>query len=82
MKKPQRNLKKWIKEDWRYSSPRVAARVKKTGKPARFLPDKAWKELTPAQRAATNRKKLSGKKQFVPNTQVAKQAGRRARRST
>ncbi|MFO0089508.1 MAG: hypothetical protein ACK518_01615 [bacterium] len=81
MKRQQKALKKWMKEKWRYSSPSVAAKVKKTGKPARFLPDAAWKKLTPAQRAATNRKKLASKKQFVPNTAAAKRAGKTARRT-
>ena len=44
--------------------------------------DAAWKKLTPAQKAATNRKKKKGSKagkQHVKNTPAAKKASKRAR---
>jgi hypothetical protein len=49
----------------------------------RYLPAAAWRKLSPAQRAATNRKKIQGSKrgrQFVSNTEAAAGASRRARR--
>ena len=49
--------------------------------PRRYLPDKAWNKLTPAQSKATDDKKKKTSRtgqQFVPNTQAAK----RARKST
>ncbi len=62
MKKPQESLKKWTDQKWRTSD----------GKPSkgkkRYLPDAAWKALTPAEKAATNRAKAKGNskgKQFV-----------------
>lgn len=55
-------LSKWSKQDWTTSS----------GKPSegkrRYLPKAAWKALSPAQRAATNKAKAAGNskgKQFV-----------------
>ena len=62
MKKPQASLVKWTMEKWRTSdfSP---SRGKK-----RYLPDAAWKALSPAEKAATNRAKAKGNKagkQFV-----------------
>lgn len=62
MKDPQQSLKNWTAQKWRTSD----------GKPSkgkkRYLPDAAWKSLTPAEKAATNRSKAKGNaqgKQFV-----------------
>ena len=62
LSKRQQSLKSWTKQKWRTSS----------GKPSkgkrRYLPDAAWKSLTPAEKAATNRAKAKGNKkgkQFV-----------------
>lgn len=69
--KKQRSLSKWTREKWRTSDGKPALR---DGKMRRYLPDKVWGRLTPAQRAATNRKKIEGDKrgrQFVPNTETA-----------
>lgn len=61
-KAPQQSLKDWTAQKWRTSD----------GKPSegkkRYLPDAAWKSLSPAEKAATNRAKSSGNakgKQFV-----------------
>lgn len=72
--KKQRSLKKWTSEKWTTSDGKPAIR---TGGTRRYLPAKAWRKLTPAQRAATNRKKISGSKrgrQFVANTDAAARA--------
>lgn len=60
--KPQQSLKNWTDQKWRTSD----------GKPSkgkkRYLSDAAWKALTPAEKAATNRAKAKGNKsgqQFV-----------------
>ncbi len=60
--KSQKSLKNWGSQKWRTSD----------GKPSkgkkRYLPDAAWKALTPAEKAATNRAKAKGNKrgkQFV-----------------
>ena len=62
LKKSQKSLKNWGKQKWRTSD----------GKPSkgkkRYLPDAAWKALTPAEKKATNRAKAAGNKkgkQFV-----------------
>ena len=62
MKAPQKSLKKWSDQKWRTSD----------GKPSkgkkRYLPDAAWKALSPGEKAATNRAKTAGNrkgKQFV-----------------
>jgi hypothetical protein len=74
--KPQRSLDKWTKEKWTTSD----------GKPSkgkkRYLPKKAWEDLTPAEKAATNRAKNKGDggkkgKQFVPQPKkIAKKTAR------
>jgi len=48
----------------------------------RYLPEKAWAALSKEERAKTDAKKRAGSKQgkqFVPNTEAAKKAGKAAR---
>ena len=61
-KSSSNSLSKWTKQKWTTSS----------GKPSegkrRYLPEKAWKALSPSQRNATNQAKAQGNqkgKQFV-----------------
>ena len=82
--KPQKSLKKWTAEDWTTSDGQPAIRKTKTGKKVtkRYLPKSAWSKLTPAQRKATDAKKVAASKkgkQTVANTKAAKAAGRSAR---
>tara|TARA_Y100000817_G_scaffold313542_1_gene309891 strand:+ start:1661 stop:1921 length:261 start_codon:yes stop_codon:yes gene_type:complete len=51
-KKPQKSLKQWTKEDWGTSSGKKSS---ETGE--RYLPKAARDSLTPAQKAAGNKKK-------------------------
>ena len=77
--KAQQSLAKWTSQKWRTSDGKPAARK---GGTTRYLPDAAWRRLSAAEKAATNRKKQAGSrsgKQFVPNTKAAKAAGRSAR---
>ena len=74
LKKSQKSLKKWTKQKWRTSD----------GKPSkgkkRYLPDAAWKALTPAEKKATNRAKAAGNKkgkQYVAQPKkIAKKTAR------
>jgi hypothetical protein len=78
-RKAQRSLSKWTREKWTTSDGKPANRP---GGMRRYLPAKAWSKLTPAQRRATNKKKMLGSRkgqQFVPNTEKAKEAGKKAR---
>ena len=62
MKKQQLSLKKWTEQKWRTSDGSPSEGKK------RYLPDAAWKSLSPAEKAATNRAKAAGNKagkQFV-----------------
>jgi hypothetical protein len=79
--KKQRSLSKWTDEKWTTSDGKPAIRE---GGTTRYLPEKAWDKLTPAQRDATNRKKREGSRggrQFVPNTDAAERAGASARKT-
>ena len=77
----QQSLSKWTSEKWTTKSGKPSTQgPKATGE--RYLPKKAIQSLTPAQYAATSRKKRAGTKagkQFVPNTPAAKRAGKIAR---
>ena len=74
LSKSQRSLKKWTSQKWRTSD----------GKPSkgkkRYLPDAAWKALSKAEKAATNRAKAKGNKkgdQFVKQPKkIAKKTAR------
>ena len=75
----QHSLRRWTRERWRTSDGRPAIQGSTT---LRYLPDAAWRRLSPAQRAATNRKKREASRrgrQFVANTRAAARAGRAAR---
>lgn len=77
--KAQSNLSKWTKEKWKTSDGKPAERA---GGTTRYLPEKAWDNLSAAQKAATNRKKIAASKQgkqFVANTKPAKRASKQAR---
>jgi hypothetical protein len=78
---PQKAISKWTHEDWRtVTGDAACARVRGRIVCDRYLPAKAWKALTPAQQAATRRKKKAARGQFAPNTKAAKTAGKKARR--
>ena len=72
--KSQKSLKNWTKQKWTTSD----------GKPSkgkkRYLPEKAWKKLSAAEKAATNKAKAAGNakgKQFVKQPKsVAKKTAR------
>ena len=75
MKKPQQSLRDWTDQKWRTSSGKPSL---KTGE--RYLPDKAWANLTAAEKAATNAAKKKGMragKQFVAQPkEIAKKTAR------
>jgi hypothetical protein len=78
-RRSQRSLSKWTREKWTTRDGKPAIRGATT---ARYLPAAAWERLTPAQRAATDRKKRIGSRsgrQFVGNTRAAASAGRAVR---
>ena len=74
----QKSLDEWTAEAWTTRDGKPAIR---DGETARYLPEKAWEELTPAQQRATDSKKRAASRegqQYVANTQAAKQARKKA----
>lgn len=75
----QKSLAKWTDEKWTTSDGKPAE--KPDGTMRRYLPEKAWDKLTPAQKAATNKKKVEASRkgqQFVSNTPAAQEARKEA----
>jgi hypothetical protein len=74
MKPSQKSLKDWTAQKWQ-TSDGTPSKGKK-----RYLPEKAWSALTPAEKAATNKAKAEGDKkgkQFVKQPEkVAKKVAR------
>ena len=68
--KSQKSLSKWTDEDWRTIDGKNAIRKDEKGNTIvkRYLPAKAWEELSKEEARATDMKKVKGKGQFVPNT--------------
>ena len=74
----QKNLEHWTGEKWTTADGKKAVAGKET---ARYLPAKAWEQLSPAEKKATDAKKRAASKrgeQFVANTEPAKRARRKA----
>ena len=78
IKKSQASLNKWTREKWGYSSKDEAKKPK--SKRGRYLPESAWKSLSPAEKRATNAAKRRGTKkgkQFVKQPKnIAKKTAR------
>lgn len=71
----QKSLQRWGEEDWQTKE--GGTRARQNGETARYLPKKAWDQLSAEERRATDAKKRnesrSGKQQ-VANTEPAKRA--------
>ena len=59
-KASQKSLDKWTKQKWRYSS--KSESKKPRAKRGRYLPDAAWRALSPGEKRATNAAKRKGTK--------------------
>jgi len=72
--KSQKSLKAWTKQKWR-TSDGTPSKGKK-----RYLPDAAWKALSPAEKKATNAAKAKGnakgKQHVAQPKKVAKKTAR------
>jgi hypothetical protein len=77
----QQNLSNWTNEEWQTKEGSAEAR-KADGTTKRYLPKKAWQNLSESDKQKTDQKKQQGSKQgqqHVSNTGKAKQAGSKAR---
>ena len=75
LKKSQKSLKNWPKQNWRTKSGKPSA---KTGE--RYLPEKAIKALTAAEYAATSRAKRKGTKKGKQFVKQPKRIAKKTRR--
>ena len=73
-KKASNSLSKWSKQKWRTSDG-----SKSKGK-KRYLPDAAWKSLSPAEKRATNRAKAAGNKKGKQFVKQPKRIAKKVRR--
>lgn len=75
----QKHLDDWTKEEWQTKEGSGTARQDDDSR-KRYLPKKAWEELSEKEKEETDKKKVEesqGGKQFVDNTLEAKEARRR-----
>ena len=82
LRKPQKSLKKWTKEEWGTKSGKPSTQGKKaTGE--RYLPKKAREALSDKEYAATSRKKREdtkkGKQHSKQPEKIAKKTARHRR---
>lgn len=73
-KKKSNSLSKWSKQKWRTSD------GKKSGGKKRYLPDAAWKALSPSEKRATNRAKAAGNKKGKQFVKQPKRIAKKVRR--
>jgi hypothetical protein len=76
---PQKDLEKWTEEEWQTSEGDADAR--QDGETRRYLPKKAWENMSEEEKEETESKKREGSKQdqqYVANTEEAKQARKQA----
>jgi hypothetical protein len=76
----QRDLAKWTEEDWQTREGDANAR--QGGETKRYLPEKAWENMSEGEKQETERKKREGSRkgrQHVSNTDEARQARKGAR---
>lgn len=72
----QRSLEQWQKEDWQTADGSARAR-RRSGETKRYLPKKAWNQLSDKEKKATDAKKRKASAtgtQYVGNTKAAKGA--------
>lgn len=58
----QKHLSEWTKEDWQTSDGSGEAKQEDATE-KRYLPKKAWENMSEEERQATNKKKLEGSKE-------------------
>ena len=74
LKKSQKSLKDWTAQKWRTKSGKKSS---KTGE--RYLPERAIKALSPAESAATSRKKREDTKKGKQHSKQPKRIAKKTR---
>lgn len=68
----QQHLQEWTGQDWHTAGGDAEARGERGT--SRYLPDAAWRLMSPEEQQATESRKKHGTEQHVPNTEAAKEA--------
>ena len=79
LKKSQRSLKKWTKQDWGYVSKGDAKKPRR--KRGRYLPASVRKGMTASQKAYENRKKRAANRKGKQRAKYSKRTRSRVRRA-
>ena len=78
-KSSSNRLSKWSKQKWGYVS--KGDEKKPRAKRGRYLPEKVRKNMTPAQKAATNRRKRAASKAGKQRAKYSKSVARKVRKA-
>src|ERR671921_601350 len=76
----QKNLEEWTEEEWQTKEGEADAR-QDGGETKRYLPKKAWENMSEEEKEETEQKKRAGSRQgqqYVSNTEEAKEARKNA----
>ena len=76
----QKHLEEWTEKEWQTEEGDAAARGE-DGETARYLPKKAWENMSEEEKRRTEKEKREGSRrgeQYVPNTAGAKRARKEA----
>lgn len=79
LKKSQRSLKKWTKQDWGYVSKGDAKKPRR--KRGRYLPASVRKGMTASQKAYENRKKRAANRKGKQRAKYSRKTAARVRRA-
>ena len=79
LKKSQRSLKKWSKQDWGYVSKSDAKKPR--SKRGRYLPASVRKGMTASEKAYENRRKRAASKKGKQRAKYSKKTRQRVRRA-
>lgn len=78
LKKSQKSLKQWTKEDWGYTTKGQEKKPRK--KRGRYLPKKIRKNMTASQKAYENRKKRKASAKGLKKAKYSKSTLKKVRR--
>ena len=79
LKKSQRSLRKWTKQDWGYVSKGDAKKPR--SKRGRYLPASVRKGMTASEKAYENRRKRAASKKGKQRAKYSKKTRQRVRRA-
>ena len=79
LKKSQRSLKKWTKQDWGYITKGDSKKPRK--KRGRYLPKSVRAKLTKSQKAYENRKKIAASAKGKQRAKYSKKTAKKVRKA-